>query len=224
QQLSQDEIPHKCIGSASRFDNFHVCGSRSAFRVGNGAGVLPKVYRSETIIANIVPSQLGCLAKLIPQSPCTLTDVECLCTNVPLNSNLTVCVLESCTTYEGLMTKNVSSKMCGAPVRNQTLKPLLVGVIGGGLALLVFILRMCAGLPVGGRPLGWDDYTICIAVALGTPPTVFSVLLSKNGLGKDMWTLPLPNIENVLFYYYLGEIFYFASLTATKISILAFFL
>ncbi|THY01204.1 hypothetical protein D6D03_05960 [Aureobasidium pullulans] len=114
--------------------------------------------------------------------------------------------------------------MCGAPVRNQTLKPLLVGVIGGGLALLVFILRMCAGLPVGGRPLGWDDYTICIAVALGTPPTVFSVLLSKNGLGKDMWTLPLPNIENVLFYYYLGEIFYFASLTATKISILAFFL
>ncbi|THX15100.1 hypothetical protein D6D13_02349 [Aureobasidium pullulans] len=184
---------------------------------------------------------LECLAKLIPQSPCTLTDVECLCTNVPLNSNLTVCVLESCTTYEGLMTKNVSSKMCGAPVRNQTLKPLLVGVIGGGLALLVFILRMCAGLPVGGRPLGWDDYTICIAVALGTPPTVFSVLLSKNGLGKDMWTLPLPNIESVLFvrdgqlshfepnsdmlqYYYLGEIFYFASLTATKISILAFFL
>lgn len=74
------------------------------------------------------------------------------------------------------VTKNVSSKMCGAPVRNQTLKPLLVGVIGGGLALLVFILRMCAGLPVGGRPLGWDDYTICIAVALGTPPTVFSVL------------------------------------------------
>lgn len=56
-----------------------------------------------------------------------------------------------------------------------------------------------------------------------------------------MWTLPLRNIENVLFvrdgqlshfetnsdtlqYYYLGEIFYFASLTATKISILAFFL
>ncbi|THX03582.1 hypothetical protein D6D17_05920 [Aureobasidium pullulans] len=140
---------------------------------------------------------LGCLAKLIPQSPCTLTDVECLCANVPLNSNLTVCVSESCTTYEGLMTKNVSSKMCGAPVRNQTLKPLLVGVIGGGLALLVFILRMCAGLPVGGRPLGWEDYTICIAVALGTPPTVFSVLC---------------------------EIFYFASLTATKISILAFFL
>ncbi|KAI5219526.1 hypothetical protein E4T46_06695 [Aureobasidium subglaciale] len=124
--------------------------------------------------------------------------------------------------------------MCGAPVRDQRMKPLLVGVIGGAIALMIFILRMCSGLPAGGRPLGWDDYTICIAVALGTPPTVFSVLfvnwsnqifgVSKNGLGKDMWTLPLANIENVLFYYYLGEIFYFASLTATKISILAFFL
>lgn len=68
-----------------------------------------------------------------------------------------------------------------------------------------------------------------------------SAPVSKNGLGKDMWTLPLRNIENVLFvcigspienrtstdllqYYYLGEIFYFASLTTTKISILVFLL
>ncbi|KAG9698227.1 CFEM domain-containing protein, partial [Aureobasidium melanogenum] len=167
---------------------------------------------------------LGCLAKLIPQSSCSLTDVNCLCTNVPLNGNLTLCVVESCTTYEGLITKNVSSTMCGAPVRNQTLKPLLIGVIGGAIALMIFILRMCSALPVAGRPMGWDDYAICVAVALGVPPTVFSVLLSKNGLGKDMWTLPLSNIENVLFYYYLGEIFYFAALTATKISLLAFFL
>lgn len=114
------------------------------------------------------------------------------------------------------VTKNVSSTMCGAPVRNETLKPLLVGVIGGAITLMIFILRLCSGLPVGGRVMGWDDYAICIAVALGTPPTMFSVLrmfpillvfhcadkhfeVSKNGLGKDMWTLPLPSIENVLF-------------------------
>ncbi|KAI5200893.1 hypothetical protein E4T38_06328 [Aureobasidium subglaciale] len=103
--------------------------------------------------------------------------------------------------------------MCGAPVRDQRMKPLLVGVIGGAIALMIFILRMCSGLPAGGRPLGWDDYTICIAVALGTPPTVFSVLF------------PLfICCHSQLQYYYLGEIFYFASLTATKISILAFFL
>lgn len=46
--------------------------------------------------------QLGCLAKLIPQSSCSLTDVNCLCTDISLNGNLTLCVVESCTTYEGL--------------------------------------------------------------------------------------------------------------------------
>lgn len=89
--------------------------------------------------------------------------------------------------------------MCGQPVRDDSATPLLVGVIGGAIALLVFIMRMCAIIPNKGRALGWDDYTIAITVALAVPPTVFSVLLSKNGLGKDMWTLPLKNIENVLF-------------------------
>lgn len=76
---------------------------------------------------------------------------------------------------------------------------MLIGVIGGAIALLVVILRMLSGLPQGGRVLGWDDWTIVLAMALSIPPSIFSVLLSNNGLGKDMWTLPIENIKNVLF-------------------------
>lgn len=77
--------------------------------------------------------------------------------------------------------------MCGAPVRNQTLKPLLIGVIGGAIALMIFILRMCSALPVAGRPMGWDDYAICVAVALGVPPTMFSVLRTiKSSLASQL--------------------------------------
>ncbi|KAK1590383.1 CFEM domain-containing protein [Colletotrichum navitas] len=168
---------------------------------------------------------LFCLAKIIPESACSPTDVPCLCTNAPLNAQLAGCIMQSCTTYEGLMSKNASMTMCGAPVRNETAKPLLIGVIGGAITFFIFGLRMCASLlPVGGRPWGWDDFTIVIAMALAIPPTVFSVTLSNNGLGKDMWTLPQQQIENVLYYYYLGELFYFAALTATKLSILFFML
>jgi len=66
--------------------------------------------------------------------------------------------------------------MCGAPVRNESLKPLLVGVIGGAIALVIFLLRLCSVLPASGRLMGWDDYAICVAVALATPPTIFSIL------------------------------------------------
>lgn len=76
---------------------------------------------------------------------------------------------------------------------------MLIGVIGGAIALFVVILRMFSGLPQGGRVLGWDDWTILLAMALSIPPSIFSVLLSNNGLGRDMWTLPMQNIKNVLF-------------------------
>jgi hypothetical protein len=46
----------------------------------------------------------------------------------------------------------------------------------------------------------------------------------KNGLGRDIWTLQPEQITNVLFYYYLGEIFYVVALGVSKISILFFYL
>ncbi|KAI1328539.1 CFEM domain-containing protein [Xylariaceae sp. FL0255] len=170
----------------------------------------------------------SCLEKNIPSSGClkgnSTQELECLCTNTALQGAITECVLSSCTIYEGLMVKNATETLCGAKVRNESATPLLVGVIGGAVALLVFIGRMLAAVPSEGRMLGWDDWTMLATVLLAAPPTVFSVLLSINGLGKDIWTLPLKNIENVLFYYYLGEIFYFAALSMTKISLLLFML
>ncbi|KAK7702565.1 hypothetical protein SLS64_009528 [Diaporthe eres] len=123
--------------------------------------------------------------------------------------------------------------MCGAPVRDETATPTVVAAVGFGLAAFVYILRMCSALPANGRELGWDDWTITATLLLTIPPTIFAFLLRKltdlgsvsnNGLGKDMWTLPLYKIENVLFYYFIGELFYFAAQSMNKISILVFLL
>jgi hypothetical protein len=46
----------------------------------------------------------------------------------------------------------------------------------------------------------------------------------KNGLGRDIWTLKAEQITNVLFYYYLGEVFYVVALGISKISILFLYL
>lgn len=80
-----------------------------------------------------------------------------------------------------------------------------------------------------------------MVVLLAIPPAVFapfckcsdhfgddsapdSFLVVKNGLGQDIWTLQSEQITNVLFYYYLGEIFYVVALGISKISILFFYL
>ncbi|KXH35291.1 CFEM domain-containing protein [Colletotrichum salicis] len=165
---------------------------------------------------------LVCLTKLVPTSGCQLTDTACLCTNEELNANLSVCVLQGCNYEDALKTKNGSATMCGLPVRDDTMKPPLVAGVGFGLALIVYILRMCSALPGCNRELSWDDWTITACVLLTIPPTVFAFTLSANGLGKDIWTLPLKNVENVLFFYFLGELFYFLAQAMNKVSILLF--
>lgn len=114
--------------------------------------------------------------------------------------------------------------MCGGEVRDKSDHVIAVGVVPGVFALIVFILRMCASLTENSRPLGWEDWTMCVMVVLAAPPTAFAVVLAKHGLGKDMWTLSADDITSVLFYYYIGEIFYFAAITMNKISILCFIL
>lgn len=136
---------------------------------------------------------------LVPQSACNSTDIQCLCTNEELTEHLTGCALEGCTIFEGLQTKNITMTMCQAPIRDKHIEPLAIGLAGGALAGLAFLMRMCSTFSKsGGRSLGMDDHLASVAVVLSVPPTVFSITLTKNGLGKDMWTLPLQNIKNVL--------------------------
>ncbi|KAM3088538.1 hypothetical protein ACMFMG_000175 [Clarireedia jacksonii] len=107
--------------------------------------------------------------------------------------------------------------MCGAPVRDRTKQVSYIGVIGGAVALVAFLIRVVASV-MKLRKWGSDDWAMCVVVALSVPPTVFSVILADNGLGKDMWTLEPENITSILFYYFLGECFYLAAMATMKIS------
>ena len=52
----------------------------------------------------------------------------------------------------------------------------------------------------------------------------YNIPVVENGLGRDIWTLKDYQITNVLYYYFLGEIFYVTGLGISKISILFFYL
>ncbi|KAF4310829.1 hypothetical protein SLS57_009897 [Botryosphaeria dothidea] len=168
---------------------------------------------------------LVCFTKELPKSSCA-TDLtsECMCTNDALNAAVAACAMKTCTVYELLVTKNVSSNGCGVPVRNNGQIFIALGIAGVVFAVLAFVLRMGASLGKGGRQVSWDDATMAIVVVLAIPPAVFAPILVDNGLGRDMWTLKAQQITNVLKFYFFGEIFYVTALGISKISILFFYL
>ncbi|KAF9699389.1 hypothetical protein EKO04_002689 [Ascochyta lentis] len=168
---------------------------------------------------------LACFKLEIPKSTCA-TDLtsECMCTNAALNEAVGACSIKTCTAYELLQTKNISSNACGVPVRDRGKSFIVIGISGAAIAILAFFLRLGASLPTDGRQMSWDDATMAVVVLLAIPPAVFSVFLADNGLGRDMWTLRDRQITNVLHFYFAGEIFYVLSLGVSKISILCFYL
>ena len=129
--------------------------------------------------------QLTCLVGEIPKSNCTATDLPCICANQQLNEMIELCVSQSCTIRESLSmkfaaliiqillgfqhlivlaTKNVTSTLCGATVRDSTALVSLAGLVGGALAVFFYLLRMITRLPRFGVNFGLDDVILTIVI------------------------------------------------------------
>ncbi|RAO64886.1 uncharacterized protein BHQ10_000898 [Talaromyces amestolkiae] len=121
-------------------------------------------------------------------------------------------------------TKNVTSTLCGAPIRDRTAVVSVAGLAGGALAIVFFLLRMVTRLPRFGVSFGLDDAVLTFVIGLAIVLTYFSYVLASHGLGKDMWTVPFDNITHILYIYYIDEDIYLSILPLTKISILLFYL
>lgn len=183
--------------------------------------------RDSWLSLSLTCEQLTCMTELIPQSSCMTEsglNQTCLCTNVALNDQIGLCASQGCTVKELLTTKNASSTVCGAEIRDHSADMTIIGLSCGAVAVVIFTIRIIFRLLMHQRKLFWDDWTMLLTVALAIPPTILAPLLADNGLGKDIWTLPFGNISNVLEYFFVGELCYLVGLAINKISILCFFL
>lgn len=177
-----------------------------------------------TSIAELPSCALLCLETAIEQSTCLATNETCICTNVPLQTQVTLCVTESCTIIEGLTTKNITETTCGAPVRDKSGYFNAISNTFAGLSGAVVALRVVSKL-VTGAEFGLDDYSIFVAFASGIPSSVLEVHgLTSNGLGRDIWTVAPRHITDYLRSFYVMEVLYFAQVFLLKLSILFFYL
>ncbi|OCK81388.1 hypothetical protein K432DRAFT_351109 [Lepidopterella palustris CBS 459.81] len=185
---------------------------------------LVKADLPETALASLPTCAINCMTEVISNSPCQLTDMVCVTKNEALNAKLTACVKASCTIRESLTAKNFSETAIGAPVRDRTHLVTIIELTGGAIALLAVLLRLMERLPCLGGVWGLDDWAIIVTMIPVIPLTCLSIVLAKDGLGKDVWTVPFENINHILRIYYFDESFYLSSLALTKISILLFYL
>ncbi|RAL66440.1 hypothetical protein DID88_006131 [Monilinia fructigena] len=166
----------------------------------------------------------SCLITALPNSTCSPTDQQCICTNVPLNAQLDECVLRSCTVKQTLTSKNLTTVACNLPVRD---KRKLYNWTSNSLVIaswLAFILRIASRL-TSDTQIWWDDVMVTVVMIIGIPSAIINVQgLTSNGLGKDIWTLTFKNISDMIRFFYAAELLYFAQVSFVKISILFFFL
>ncbi|KAF3764025.1 hypothetical protein M406DRAFT_51480, partial [Cryphonectria parasitica EP155] len=166
-----------------------------------------------------------CLVSAIEQSPCSITNQTCVCTNAPLQADVTVCVTQNCTVKESLVTKNATNTACGVPIRDRSqtynITSITLGVISGFLILL----RLGFKLLVTTTGLTLDDWFILLTILSGVPSSVIvSYGTVPNGLGRDVWTLTPTKITNFGLFFHTMAVLYFAQVMLLKLSLLFFYL
>lgn len=82
-----------------------------------------------------------------------------------------------------LGTKNISSTLCQAPVRDHTDLVSTIGVVGCIIAFAAYLMRIASKAVGEGtfiRNLGWDDAVMTFAIAMMIPVSVLSPICKFN--------------------------------------------
>lgn len=170
---------------------------------------------------------MTCLFTAVSRSPCQLTDLQCTCTDAPLLSAVESCVLQSCTVVESLKTKNITSTLCGVPVRSRSGQLKAISISLAVISNLSFAARLIGKFTRLNQAYGFgiDDVCLTVVVYVGMSNAIMIDRGTlRSGLGRDVWTLDIQTITDFVRYFYVMEILYFVEITFLKLSLLFFFL
>ncbi|KAH5282339.1 hypothetical protein HBI71_004250 [Parastagonospora nodorum] len=168
----------------------------------------------------------SCLMTALDHSPCQPTDQKCLCTSAQFIGATDACVMKSCTLMQSLFTKNTTTTLCNAPMRDESDKIRVTNIIIVVLAATCCALRIfhkC--LTSGLKGLDVDDYIVLGATILGIATVIIIDRgVIPNGIGKDVWAVPFENITRFSFWLYILTLTYFLMVPTVKLALLFFFL
>jgi hypothetical protein len=90
--------------------------------------------------------------------------------------------------------QNSTETMCGHPVRDIThITPIVTGV-SGGAAMLAVIVRCL----LSRNSFGLDDAFVIAAFVSALPMGILEFIMSNDGFGRDIWTIPSAKIYRIV--------------------------
>ncbi|RVX74306.1 hypothetical protein B0A52_02138 [Exophiala mesophila] len=129
------------------------------------------------------------------------------------------CTLSSCSVKDSLTARNFTATFCNEPIRDNTAVTPIVTGVSGALAVVCVVLRIADRLPHLAR-LQWADLCVVLALILATPMAALEFVMSSDGFGKDIWTIPFDKITRIVKFTWYTEIFYMFVVGFTKAAIL----
>ncbi|KAH7205819.1 uncharacterized protein BKA55DRAFT_600244 [Fusarium redolens] len=175
------------------------------------------------ILTKIPDCAGSCLIDLVSTSTCGI-DVQCLCADPKLKTQVASCVQKKCLPWDSLSTLNVTSVACDFPVRDKHAQFDILAITLITITVIVVGLRFLEKLRYE-RKFRLDDYLVvaCFLIDLGN--TIVCVYgLSGNGLGRDAWLFSPDTITTYLCYLYIGQTLYASDVFLTKICVALFYL
>lgn len=123
-------------------------------------------------------------------------------------------------------TLNITESACNRPRRDRSARynatSITLCTITGSLVIIRAVFKKYFSY---SRQLRADDWMITGSVAVGLPATVLNVQgFTKNGLGKDVWTLNPDMVSEFARYFYIQQILYVFLITTVKLALLFFYL
>ncbi|KAH8837981.1 hypothetical protein MCOR27_006845 [Pyricularia oryzae] len=152
---------------------------------------------------------------------------ECTCNNPEMGAETTKCVVEKCTVKESLAALRFSKLSCGEQPRDDRHVYYFVTIFFAVMSSALVVARLVYKVVTfGWLELGLDDLFISLTIITGVIPSAIITTHGAlpNGLGVDIWAVPVDNIYTFLKFHFVVSIIYFLQVGLLKMSLLFFYM
>ncbi|KAF6823977.1 integral membrane protein [Colletotrichum plurivorum] len=179
------------------------------------------------LISQVPDCALPCIITGLPKGGCKLTSVsaitDCLCPNIDIQADLSMCVQQSCFFTDQTRAAALQTNLCVAyPKPSRAKEARNIAIALSALTFPVVLLR-CVSRWLATKRLWWDDWMVVIATIFLAGMAAVQIAGTTMGFGLHYWNVDPAASTRLIQLFYAGQLLYILVQVCAKISILLLF-